>query len=160
MTASATLNGTTTSKMVTERLLATFWLDDLLLGIDIGIIREINRLVDITPVPDTPHVVRGVVNLRGDVVTVLDLRSILDLPGMAITSQSRLIILDSGEERIGLLVDRVSDVVSVSSDLEEPLPANVGGIDSRYFQSVYKLETELLVVLDVEAALQPQGQGP
>uniref|UniRef100_A0A7C2NWA3 Chemotaxis protein CheW n=1 Tax=Schlesneria paludicola TaxID=360056 RepID=A0A7C2NWA3_9PLAN len=136
-----------------DRQLATFWLGDLLLGIDIQDIREIIRVGDLTPVPDAPAMVSGVVNLRGDVVTVVNLRTVLDLPQVARTSQTRLMIVQHGPESIGLLVDRVADVVMVSAKTEEPLPANVGGVDGRYFTGVYRVGSELLVVLDVAAAL-------
>ncbi len=137
----------------TTQQLATFWLGDLLLGIDIVAIREINRVVEITPVPDAPEAVKGVVNLRGDVVTILDLRTLLGLEQVELTSQSRLIVIPMAEEVVGLIVDRVTDVATVTTDDEVPLPANMGGIDSRYFTGVYKLNNDLLVVLDVAAAL-------
>ena len=133
--------------------LATFWLGDLLLGIDIVAIREINRVVEITPVPDAPAAVKGVVNLRGDVVTILDLRSLLGLELVELTSQSRLIVIPMDEEVVGLIVDRVTDVATVTTDDEVPLPANMGCLDGRYFTGVYKLNNDLLVVLDVTAAL-------
>jgi purine-binding chemotaxis protein CheW len=137
----------------TERQLVTFRLGELLLGIDIRCVREINRVFDITPVPDAPPLVTGVVNLRGEVVTVVDLRTILELPATEITPRTRLMIVQSDDEAIGLLVDRVADVATVQSTDEEPLPANVGGIDSRYFTGVYRVGNDLLVVLDVAAAL-------
>lgn len=137
----------------TTQQLATFWLGELLLGIDIVAIREINRVVEITPVPDAPAAVKGVVNLRGDVVTILDLRTLLGLEHVELTSQSRLIVIPMEEEVVGLIVDRVTDVATVTTDDEVPLPANMGGIDSRYFTGVYKLNNDLLVVLDVAAAL-------
>lgn len=137
----------------TEGQLVTFRLGDLLLGIDIRCIREINRVVDITPVPDAPPQVTGVVNLRGEVVSVVDLRTVLELPATEITPRTRLMIVQSDEEAIGLLVDRVADVATIQTADEESLPANVGGVDSRYFTGVYRVGDDLLVVLDVAAAL-------
>lgn len=136
-----------------ERQLVSFHLGDLLLGIDIRCIREINRVVEITPVPDAPAQVRGVVNLRGEVVTVVDLRTVLELPAAEVTPRTRLMIVQAEEEAIGMLVDSVADVATVQSADEEPLPANVGGVDSRYFTGVYRVGEDLLVVLDVTAAL-------
>ncbi len=136
-----------------SRQLATFRLGELLLGIDIRCIREINRMTDFTPVPDAPPQVKGVVNLRGEVVTVINLRTILDLPPQEITSSTRLMIVQSEIEAIGVLVDRVSDVATVQRAEEEPLPANLGGVDSRYFSGMYRVGSELLVELDVTAAL-------
>lgn len=141
------------SSGTTERQLVTFRLGELLLGIDIRCVREINRVVDITPVPDAPPQVSGVVNLRGEVVTVVDLRTVLELPAAAITPRTRLMIVQMDDEAIGLLVDRVADVATVHTSDEESLPANVSGIDSRYFTGVYRVGNDLLVVLDVTAAL-------
>lgn len=137
----------------TELQLATFWLGDLLLGINIHGIRGINRVGAITPVPDAPEMVAGVVNLRGDVVTVVNLRSILQLPSIELTSRTRLLIVQSEAESIGLLVDRVADVVTVMTDQAEPLPANFNSSASQYFSNVYRVGADLLVTLDVTAAL-------
>ncbi len=128
-----------------------FRLGDRLMGIEISAIREINRVGKITPVPDAPAKVRGVINLRGEVVTVLDLRAILGMDATEVTTSSRLMIVPSENEHIALLVDRVEDVITVSSTDEEDLPANAGDLDGRYFRSVYKLEHELLILLDVVA---------
>lgn len=137
----------------TELQLATFWLGDFLLGINIHGIRGINRVGTITRVPDAPEMVAGVVNLRGDVVTVLNLRSILQLPLVELTPKTRLLIVQSEAESIGLLVDRVADVVTVTKENAEPLPANMGGSASQYFTHVYRVGAELLVLLNVAAAL-------
>ena len=135
--------------------LATFLLGDLMLGIDIACIREITRVGDIAPVPDAASSVRGIANLRGEVVTVLDLRTILELDPQDQTSQSRLIILRYHDEHVGLLVDQVTDVLTVGPETEESLPANISGMDSRFFTTVYKLDLELLVLLNVTAVLEP-----
>lgn len=137
----------------TELQLATFWLGELLLGIDIRCIRGINRVGTLTLVPEAPAMVAGVVNLRGDVVTVVDLRTILSLDRAEITPKTRLLIVQSEMESIGLLVDRVADVVTVSTEDAEPLPANLSGAASRYFSQVYRVGADLLVTLDVTAAL-------
>lgn len=133
--------------------LATFQLADLWLGIDICQIREINRVGEMTPVPDAPASVRGVINLRGDVVTVMDLRTIIGLTPGETTPQTRWMIVESAGEQIGLLVDRVVDVVDVETVDIEPLPANLVQRNGRFLTGVYRLNTELLAVLDVEATL-------
>jgi purine-binding chemotaxis protein CheW len=131
----------------------TFYVDNLLLGIDIHQVEEINRQLNITPVPHTTENVRGVVNLRGEVVTVVDLRRSLGLEPTVIGGSTRNVVVRSGHERIGLLVDRIADVVTARSDQIESPPANVNGIDGRYFTGIYKLESELVVILDVEMVL-------
>lgn len=142
-----------TSSHATTRQFAAFWLGELLLGIDLHRVQEINRVGQITLVPDAPPAVRGVINLRGEVVTVMDLRTILGLPPAEVNGLSRLIIANSQEEQIGLLVDQVADVLTVSSDDESSLPANVNGVSSHCFKGVYSLGNDLLVVLDIETAL-------
>jgi len=131
--------------------LATFYVADLLLGIPIGKVEEISRYCSVTPVPGAPESVCGVMSLRGEVVTVLDLRAVLGLGKIEYTGQTRNVIVQAGGERIGLLVDRVADVVrAVTADLLPP-PANMSGADSSMFQAVYRMENELLVLVDVTA---------
>lgn len=131
----------------------TFYLGDLLLGIDIHAIQEINRQLEVTIVPHAPSDVRGTVNLRGEVVTVVDLRTILGLEPATITAHSRNVIVNSAGEQIGLLVDRIADAVKAHTDDMEPPPINLSGIDGRFFSGVYKIESDLLVILDVNEAL-------
>jgi purine-binding chemotaxis protein CheW len=136
-----------------KRQLITFRLGDRLLGIPIEAVCEILRVGEITPVPDAPGVVRGVVNLRGAVVTVVDLRAVLEMGAAEIGPRTRMIVVTSGDEIIGLLVDRVADVVTIDLDDREPLPANSENGDGRFFTGVYRVQDELLVALDVLSAL-------
>jgi len=131
----------------------TFYLGDVLFGIDIAIVDEINRHDDVTPVPHAPPYVCGVLNLRGEVITVVDLRMILNLPAAAGDVTSRTVIVRYQGEQIGLRVDRIADVVQTSGDHIEPSPANTHGADSRFLKGVYKSESGLMIILDVEAAL-------
>ncbi|NUQ62002.1 MAG: chemotaxis protein CheW [Pirellulales bacterium] len=137
---------------------ATFYIGDLLLAADIHQVREINRHFELTPVPHAPPCVRGVINLRGDVVTVVDLRTILGLGQTEIARQTRNVIVHSRDEQIGMLVDRVADTIRVPSDAVEPPPANVQSADASFFKGVYRLEQELIVLLDVDAALVDASQ--
>lgn len=151
-----TATASSTHAAVEELEFATFYLGDLLAGIDIRQIQEIDRHLELTSIPHAPECVRGVTNLRGEVVTVLDLRTILQLDRVPLTRACRNVILDYHGEQIGLLVDRVADVVTVRSDEIEPPPANVGGIDSRFFKGVVKLNDDLLVLLDVQQSLETE----
>ena len=131
--------------------LATFYVADSLLGLPISQIEEISRICAVTPVPGAPPAVRGVMSLRGEVVTVLDFRVVLGLGTTTYTRQTRNVIVQARGERIGLLVDRVADVVrAASTDFVTP-PANMSGSESRMFQAVYRMESELLMLVDVEA---------
>jgi purine-binding chemotaxis protein CheW len=131
----------------------TFYVGEALLGVPIQQIEEINRHFDLTPVPHGPDYVRGVINLRGEVVTVVDLRTILGLEPAELTRETRNVIVNFHGEHVGLIVDRVADVVAACSGDIDRLPANLSSADSRFYCGVYKLESELLALLDVEAVL-------
>jgi purine-binding chemotaxis protein CheW len=131
----------------------TMYVGDMLLGVDIAIADEINRHVDVTPVPHAPGFVCGVLNLRGEVVTVVDLRMILGFPPTQAHRNSRTVIVRSAGEKIGLRVDRVADVVRARTAQIAPVPPNLAGVDGRLFKGVFRLTSELLVVLDIEVAL-------
>lgn len=132
---------------------ATFYVGDLLLGVDIRLVQEINRQLDITPVPSAPKHVRGVINLRGEVATVIDLRTVLGLPEAEVQRDTRNLIVHSQGEAIGLWVDRISDILSVRpEDISEP-PSNVDGVDGKFFLGVHTLESDICVLLNVEQVL-------
>jgi purine-binding chemotaxis protein CheW len=136
--------------------LATFYVGESLCGINILNIQEINKNVDITHVPQAPEYVVGVLNLRGRIVTVIDLGEKLDLSPININKENRNIIVDSQEEQIGLLVDSISDVLLARSDKIEPAPANLGGIKGKFFKGVFKTEDKLIGVLDIEEVLKEE----
>lgn len=133
--------------------LATFYLGDLWIGADLQRIQEINRDLELTTVAHSPDTVRGVVNLRGDVVTVLDLGALLDVGAAEITGHSRNVIITAGDERIGLLVDRVGDVVSAESDSIARPPSNSDGISAQFLSGVIQTDHGLLSVLDPDAVI-------
>jgi purine-binding chemotaxis protein CheW len=133
--------------------LVTFHLGDRLLGLPIEVVREILRVEDITPVPDAPAGIRGVINLRGEVVTIVDLRIVLGLDEAEIGPHTRLVVAHSNDEAIGLLVDRVADVVTIDPEEREPLPANSESTESCFFTGVHKVNGELLVGIDLAAVL-------
>lgn len=135
-----------------ELKFAAFYVDELLLAIPIEQVEEIVRLGSLTPVPHAPAWVRGVMNLRGEVITVLDLRAILGLGAAECSARTRNVIVQAHGERIGLLVDRISDVIQAPAEELLPPPANVAGADGRYVKAVFRLAGELMIVLDVAAA--------
>ena len=132
---------------------ATFYVENLLLALDIDLVQEINRHLEITEVPHAPPAVRGVINLRGDVVTVVDMRTILGLQRSDITAECRNVVIHSGGELIGLMVDRIADILSIPpSEIDAP-PANIDGVESRFFRGVHTMDNSIAVILDVEEAL-------
>lgn len=134
--------------------LATFYIDDMLLGLQIDQVQEINRRLDLTLVPESVESVRGVLNLRGEVVTIIDLRSVFGMSPAEVTPQSRNLIVNCKGELIGLWVDRIADIVTVSPDDIIATPTNVSEVDSRYFKGVVPMKTEILVVLNLATVLE------
>ena len=136
------------SKTIVE--LATFYIGDALCGMDILKIQEINKLMQMTKVPQAPDYVLGILNLRGQIVTIIDLGRKLGLGKTDITQDPRNIIVNSAGGHVGLLVRKISDVVSVDMDKRESAPANMRGIQGEYFNGVYKAETNLIGILNVD----------
>lgn len=132
---------------------ATFYVGDLLLGVDIRLVQEINRQTDITSVPNAPPHVRGVINLRGEVATVIDLRTVLGLPPAESEIEARNLIVHSQGESIGLWVDHISDILTVGPDDIDLPPSNVDGVDGRFFLGVHTMEKEIVVLLNTEQVL-------
>ena len=133
--------------------LSTFYVGDALYGMDILRVQEINRLMDFTKVPQSPEYVMGIMNLRGQIVTVIDLSKKLGLSETELKDESRNIIVNDQGEYIGLLVDRISDVVRTDTDKIEPPPSNMGGVQGKFLQGVFKMDKNLIGILNVEELL-------
>jgi purine-binding chemotaxis protein CheW len=112
-------------------------------------VQEINRIVDITPVPNSPHYIEGVINLRGKVIPVINLRKRFGLDSKEIDNHSRIIVVDVGIVT-GIIVDSVSEVLRISSDTIDPLPSMTGSIGSEYIRGVGKLNDRLLILIDID----------
>lgn len=133
--------------------LATFYVGKALCGMDILNVQEINKLMDMTTVPQAPDHVVGILNLRGQIVTIIDLGKKLNLGATEMGDMSRNIIVNSKDESIGLLVSRISDVVEAAWDKVEAPPANIGGVQGKYFKGVFKTKESLIGILDVQKVL-------
>jgi purine-binding chemotaxis protein CheW len=133
--------------------LATFYIGDALCGMDILKVQEINKLMDMTKVPQSPGYVTGILNLRGQIVTVIDLGKKLGLGGNEFSDSTRNIIVNADNEYIGLLVSRISDVVEAEWEKVEKPPANIGGVQGVYFKGVFKTKDRLIGILDVDRVL-------
>jgi purine-binding chemotaxis protein CheW len=134
--------------------LATFYVGEMLLGLEIDQVQEINRCLDVTTVPHAPDWVRGVINLRGDVVTVIDLRSVLGLERGTVTKDSRNLIVNLSGELVGLCVDRIADIINVSRDEVTPPPPNLGELDQHFFSGVVTGEDAIVAILKLSEALE------
>ena len=147
------------NKLVEENeqdlLLVTFCLEDDWYGLDTNLIQEVIVVGDITTVHHAPDYVRGISNLRGKIVTILDLNLKLGLPKHQLSSESRILIVPWMNEQVGLLVDSVADVVSLSRSQIESLPSNIKDEISQFLGGVYYLaeEDRLLGLLELDSVL-------
>lgn len=133
--------------------LVTFEIAGVRIGIDIAMVQEINRLIEVTPVPGAPKSIDGVVNLRGEVVTVINAHHVLDLDRSDDLRARRNLILNIDGERIGILVDTVSDILTLHRGDLVPRPANMRSIDTRFVDSIYLQDSDLIVILDPNGLL-------
>src|SRR5690606_38042758 len=123
-------------------------------GVEVEKVRTIERMQPLTRVPKTPVFVKGVMNLRGVVVPVIDLRGRFQLPESDYSDNSRIIIVAVKDMEVGLIVDSANDVLDVDSDHIEDPPEVVGGIRAKYLRGVAKLDDgNLLVLLNLEEVL-------
>jgi purine-binding chemotaxis protein CheW len=118
-------------------------------GVDILKVQEINRMVEITKVPQAPHYVEGVINLRGKVIPIIDLRKRFSLELKETDKNTRIVVVDIGGNILGMIVDSVSEVLRLPANTIEPPPDLVTGINSEYINGVAKLEDRLLIFLDL-----------
>ena len=142
---------TPTDKEIVE--LATFYVGNGLCGMNILKVQEINKLMQMTKVPQAPDYVLGILNLRGQIVTIIDLGKKLGLGETDITCDPRNIIVNSAGGHVGLLVKQISDVVSADMSKLEQAPANMSGIQGEYFTGVYKTKQNLIGILDIDRVL-------
>ena len=127
----------------------TFRLGEEIYGIDVLQVQEVLRITEISPVPGAPDFVLGIINLRGNVVTVIDARNRFGLPPKETDDASRIIVVDAFDKVIGLLVDNVSEVAYVPNSQIESAP-NVGTDDgNRFVSGVSNRDGELLIMLDL-----------
>lgn len=132
---------------------STFYLGQVLFGIDMLNIQEINKQSEITRVPQAPEEIEGILNLRGKIVTIIDLGKKLGLAPVNKNKSNRNIIVDSEDEYIGLRVDAVGDVVTAAKEDIEPAPSNMGGAKGKWFQGVLQARDHLIGILDIDKVL-------
>ncbi|MFI5315043.1 MAG: chemotaxis protein CheW [Myxococcota bacterium] len=151
-----------------ERRFCTFYLGDECYGIDILTVREINRQVQITPARGAPAAVRGLMNLRGQIVTVIDPAVRLGYPARELKKSTRLMILKTNadlaslglselatnDELAGLWVDRISDVITVSEDQIAPAPPDQSGKNDHLLAAVVQLKDQVIRLVNPSALLQ------
>ncbi len=137
-----------------ERQLVVFDLAGESYGVNIGTVREIIRMQAVTHVPETPEFVEGVINLRGRVIPVVDLRKRFGLAVTEQTAESRIVVVDITGHDIGVIVDAVTEVLRVPGSAIESASALVTTEDSYYMDGIAKIGARLLILLDLDRVLQ------
>ncbi len=143
--------GGTASHQVDGELLqlVTFMVGSEEFAIPILSVQEINRMMQITRVPQSPPFIEGVINLRGKIIPVMDLRKRFNVEVAEDSSDCRIIVVEVANRVIGFTVDRVNEVLRIDAGIVEPPPSMVSGIDSDYVQGVGKLDDRLLILLNL-----------
>ena len=130
----------------------TFYLDKLLFGVELKGVQEVIRSLEMTRVPLAPNVVSGLINLRGQIVTTVDLRRQLELQPRPADMQAMNVVVRSDDGAVSLLVDEIGDVVEVEETTFEPAPDTLRGPVRTVILGVHKLNDRLMHVLDIEKA--------
>ena len=133
--------------------ICSFYLGDALCGIDINTVQEISKDMGISDVPLSPDWVLGIKNLRGGIVSVIDLGDKIGLQPSKIDENSRIIIVNWKEEYIGLLVDKISNILQADRNLLEDPPSNVKGMQGKYFQGVINTDSGLIALMNIDEVL-------
>jgi len=140
--------------MIHSSQFCTFYLDKLLFGVELKGVQEVIRALDMTKVPLAPAVVKGLINLRGQIVTAVDLRRRLELEPRPPGEESMNVVVRSEDGAVSLVVDEIGDVVEVAEDTFEPPPDTLRGPVRSTILGVHKLKDRLMHVLDIEKACQ------
>jgi purine-binding chemotaxis protein CheW len=141
---------------MSKQKISTFRVDGELFGVEALLVQEVSRHLELTPVPQAPKAVAGIANLRGDVVTALDLRRLLGRPDRAEGVKAMNVVLRTEGSPVSLLVDEIESVEDVEDADYEPLPDTVTGPAREFLDGAYKLPGELLLTIDVPRVLDPR----
>lgn len=136
-----------------EEQVVVFQLADQTYGLDIAAVSEIIRMERVAYVPRAPKFVEGVINLRGRIIPVIDLRKRFELKSAEHTRQSRIIVVEMAGVTVGLIVDAVLEVLRVPVESIEPPPAMVDGVDVAYLRGIVLLDDRMIILLNLEKIL-------
>ena len=138
--------------MTPSKQFATFTLNSLFLGVDVLKVQEVIRYQEMTRVPTAPSMVEGLINLRGQIITAIDLRLRLDLPPRRPDQLPMNVVVRTDDGALSFLVDEIGDVVEIADESFERIPETVTGVVRELVTGVYKLQGRLLLILDTEKA--------
>ena len=145
--------------MAEEKQFCTFFLDGLFFGVGVQKVQEVIRFQEMTRVPQAPPVVGGLINLRGQIVTALDLRRRLGLREREAGQRPMNVVVRTDDGVVSLLVDEIGDVVEVDQESFEPPPETLRGVARELVLGVYKLKDRLLLLLDTERVVNLDAGG-
>ena len=118
-------------------------------GVDISQVQEIIRMVEITHVPRAPRFMEGVINLRGQLIPIIDLRTRFAMPRADQTKSTRIVVTEIGNKKVGIIVDSVSEVINIPIEQVEDAPDMIAGVGTEYIQGVGKVGERLIILLDL-----------
>ncbi len=147
------MEGVSTKTKITEGKFLTFVLNDEVYGIEILKVREIIGLTDVTNVPQTSDYMKGVINLRGKVIPVIDLRLKFSMPEEGYTQETCTIVVEVDSTSIGIIVDSVSEVMEIKGDEIEDTPQFGHGIDTNFIMGLGKTKDTIVILLDISKVL-------
>jgi purine-binding chemotaxis protein CheW len=133
--------------------MVVFCIGDIRCGLDISHIQEIKRPGDVTPVHRAPPAVRGVVNIRGTIVTIIDIRSCMGYAAIGTDAQTRVVVVNHAAESVGLMVDNVEDVIEVNATDIHPTPATFNQVIAPFFSGIFKSDHQLIAIIDIAPLL-------
>lgn len=146
--------GTIEDRLSDELQLVSFNIGDEEFGIDILKVQEINRMLTVTRVPNSPAFVDGVINLRGKVIPIIDLRGRFGMERKDHDKNTRIVVVELAGKIVGFVVDAVKEVLRIPRQVTEAPPSLASGVDEQYITGVAKLDDRLLILLDLEKVLQ------
>jgi purine-binding chemotaxis protein CheW len=142
--------------MADDLHLVTFRVGTELFGVPISAVQEIVRVPAIAHIPQSPDFVEGVINLRGRVITVIDMRKRLGQTPIELNGENkkaRILVVEADRRLVGVIVDEVAEVLRLAEDQTEPAPPMVAGLSNQYIRGVGKLEDDLLILIEIEKIL-------
>jgi purine-binding chemotaxis protein CheW len=143
--------------MTDNKQFATFFLNGMFFGVEVLKVQEVIRYQEMTRVPLAPAMIRGLINLRGQIITAIDLRRRLEMPPRAESQLPMNVVVRTDDGAVSLLVDEIGDVVEIEEDTYERLPETLTGVARELIRGVYKLKERLLLILDTELTVSLPG---
>jgi purine-binding chemotaxis protein CheW len=145
--------------MTNTKQFCTFFVNDLFFGVEVLKVQEVIRYQCMTRVPLAPATIQGLINLRGQIVTAIDLRKRLELPPRGDEQLPMNVVVRSDDGAVSLLVDEIGDVMEIQDDIYEHPPETLKGVARELVQGVYKLKERLLLILDTEKTVNLTNAG-